>query len=114
MRTLSLLVAGLTLSACAAKHPPALPEEPVVFEQPASPAPAEQPTHRASETAPTWLEPGITPTPEEWQAFTALHAPDRPERPATVIEEANSGSRMAPSRRGYANGHSSMQRYPAL
>jgi type IV secretion system protein VirB9 len=112
MRTLSLLVAGVTLSACAAKHPPALPEESVVFEQPAAPALAEPPTPHASEPAPASLEPVITPTPEEWQAFTALQAPDRPERPATVIEEANDRSRMAPSRRGYANGHSSMQRYP--
>jgi type IV secretion system protein VirB9 len=60
------------------------------------------------------LEPAITPTPEEWQAFTALHTPARPERPATVIEEANGRSRMAPSRRGYANGQSSLQRYPYM
>jgi type IV secretion system protein VirB9 len=112
MRTLSLLAVGLTLSACAARNPPALPEEPTVFEQPASPAPAEQPTRQASEPAPAALEPIVTPTPEEWQAFTELHAPDRPERPASVIEEANDRSRMAPSRRGYANGHSSLQRYP--
>jgi type IV secretion system protein VirB9 len=112
MRTLSLLVAGLTLSACAAKHPPALPEEPTIFEQPASSAPAEQPTHQASEPAPTSLDPVIAPTPDEWQAFTTLHTSDRPERPPTVIEEANGRSRMAPSRRGYANGHSSLQRYP--
>jgi hypothetical protein len=32
LRILSLLVTGFTLSACAAKHPPALPAEPVVFE----------------------------------------------------------------------------------
>jgi type IV secretion system protein VirB9 len=61
---------------------------------------------------PAALEPIVTPTPDEWQAFTALQSPARPERPATIIEEANGRSRMAPSRRGYANGHSSLQRYP--
>jgi type IV secretion system protein VirB9 len=52
----------------------------------------------------------LIPPPEELQAFQAPAGP--PEPPAQVIEHANAQSRVRPSRQGYAQGHSAMQRYP--
>jgi type IV secretion system protein VirB9 len=107
-RAAVLLVSALLCSACASTHlPPADPEEPTVFE---APVPAEPAPAPLLAEVPVTAEPVLVPPPEELQAVQAPAGP--PEPPARVIEHANQQSRVRPSRQGYAQGHSAMQRYP--
>lgn len=114
------LFVALALSACSAALPPAVPEEQTVFEAPAvvetppPPAPVPPPV----EVPAVSLQPVVTPTPQELQAVGTrpprTSRPSRTEHPETVVTAANTGSRMAPTKQGYAEGQSGVQRYPYL
>ena len=110
-RPLTLLATLVLVTACAgATQHPALPEAPTVFTPPAEPTPPPP-----ISVAPVTAEPTLVPTLEEWQTLrTAPKLKGKPERPEKVIEEANTNSRMGPSRKGYWEGTSSIQRYPYI
>jgi len=115
-RLLTLLATLVLVTACAgATQPPAIPEAPTVFAPPVETPPPPQVQPDPLVAAPVTAEPLLVPTSEEWQALRAAPKPKgKLERPEKLIEEANTNSRLGPSRRGYWDATSSMQRYPYI
>lgn len=102
----------LLLASCTRALPPAVPEDRAVFEPPlvATQLPAPEPLADVPVTSMPRLQPSL----DELQAFVVPRPPGKVERPEKVIDDANAGARVSPTRQGYADGKSAVQRYPYL
>ena len=118
---LSLVMLSLTLGCTLGDHPPlppALPDDPVLWEPaPATKAGEVQGSPRLptfAEDVPVQEQPVMTPTAAELQAFREKGSPKKGEKPEMVIAQANRKSTISPSTQGYNSGKNSIQRYPYI
>jgi type IV secretion system protein TrbG len=120
-RAVAIIGVGALLGACTKTLPPAVPDEQTLFEPPAPNFSQATPSTPLPEPPPAQVpvspDPVITPSPDEMRLLIPLTRPRKPARPvapAAVITSANTRSRVAPTHTGYADGLSSIQRYPYL